>query len=228
MKKVGMTLAAIAATFFCLSEVFADCSASNQCFSQTPEDYSIVLSKEQNSDGYQVILYGRLAKNVDFASLSTFDSAWKGSEANFPHKESGLATLSGQRILPIMTLVLLQTGGSTTSKSFPLYSDCQLLHPKSAAAETSDKGEVFRCVSNQKLDESMLDGTDPLALSDPGTMCNIRTYDGTLKSSTPAIVTAKLISQFGKDADNDKVPDAIDNCPDVANFSQEANDDGTG
>lgn len=183
-------------------------------FSQKVEDYMMTTRMDPATKEWQLAVYARLGSSVDATQLpiiwnnlmKTSDTTGLEEYWNFNFLTNPLEHFLG--ILPLYI----------TFDTMP----CDILPNK----DGSTKGNWVRCTAQ------IPKASDAEAFKSNETS-KYQIVDGLLGSDLkpcqriPAALTFKqMAANAGADADGDGVPDGIDNCPNVANFSQDVDASG--
>ncbi len=218
MKRFFIIMAVLFSVGFAyISDAVSFCSAPGM-FSSNASDFFGTVIVYPDVQAYQTVVYGRLAPGKHFKDLKPLVSLLSVKNTLDPTLQKYFMELAEQRIF------LWRTGSQVTTLS-----SCKPIPTKDA----DTKGELFSCVRFW-LDETGGKNTineriDGLIADDKS-----QNYEYWFSLAEKACESSKLTADVfyapGKsDKDADSVPDIIDNCPDVPNFSQEDTDaDGVG
>ncbi len=184
----------------------SECGASP--FSQKVEDYMLSIQPHPTQKSFwQLSFYGRLLPAIDPAKLPSI-----GTNVD-------VATIADESTKVFLFMHMIDPFvGIFPVLIIPSIGHCEVLPNK----DVSTKGALFRCNHLLPVEGVEID----VVKSDTSIKYNIT--DGALDSASkvcvrvPSTLTFKqMVEQAGADADADGVPDSIDNCPSVANFSQD-------
>jgi hypothetical protein len=183
--------------------------------SATASDYSASIVVDQEGKAYQTVLYGKLGGTTTFDSLPAFSDLM--ASTNNAVTNWFYAQLYDQKMF-VWVYGCNEDGTVSSGATMPIFASCESL-----GSIASTTGEAFRCTLLPKfpLDgKSRAEVLTALKASPWTKACFAFQPAATCVDNVLHRVSALFIDGSA-DADSDGVPDVYDNCPSVANFSQE-------
>ncbi len=187
------------------------CAASP--FSTKLEDYLMTMRIAPNDkNAWQVALYARLDADVDSSQLPVINNQMTLEDASKMKPENFWAAWEH----PFAHFLLMAPYGWSQ-----LVDACEFLPNK----DGSTKGNWVRCTvtmpGTEKLEHMQTNDVSKYVLTD-GSLDKSDSTSYVQCNRLPSSLTPKkMFENAGTDGDADGVPDSIDNCPTVANFSQD-------
>jgi hypothetical protein len=201
------------------------CLAEDNIFSQDAADYSATLRMSSDGKTCRLVMYGRLTAGKDLTSAKTLREQWPTltTSTNTTVKLVNFE-LGGKKIFiwfgneamtptsaaELMKLMLIE--------SYLNKANCDVVVTKDA----DEEGQLFRCElyyelpnPNDKTLAELLESLSTIPMKFWFTGSNF------LCTSPMTVSLGELMTAGKVDADLDSVPDAVDNCPAVRNYSQE-------